>query len=524
MKHRNIPVVCCFTALCFGSLFATGGNFANAYVTEKWYWTVFAGAALAVCGCFMRGRGRLFPAALVVMAALCTVQAGYGLLQYFGVFQGNNGMLMTGSFDNPAGLAACLCVGFPCLYPPVFGRHKRTKQTATVAMGVMLVAIALSGSRAGLMSLTAVGLATLLLPFDAKPSAKSAPKIWKYAAIALLTVIVAIGLYLMKKSSADGRLLIWRCSWDMFCEKPLTGYGAGGFHANYMHFQARYFETHPDSPYAMLADNVSFPFNEYLQLAVNYGLLGIACLIVVIWLIIKSYTRIKERSVYDRSALLCLLAIAVFAFFSYPLAYPFVWIAGLTCAVYIIVRANYRISLPKSAFLAMKIGVAAIGVGVAVIAFGRMRTETEWYAAARMSLKGDTDKALPTYARLHKSLRNNELFLYNYASELNVAGRYDESLVIAAECEQRLADYDLELLIADDYLRLQRYDEAESRYRKAAAMCPVRFMPLYRLVKLYQAAGRDAEARSLAAIILQKKVKVPSPEITAILMEMRGIL
>lgn len=38
-------------------------------------------------------------------------------------------------------------------------------------------------------------------------------------------------------------------------------------------------------------------------------------------------------------------------------------------------------------------------------------------------------------------------------------------------------------------------------------MCPNRFMPLYRLVKLYGQTGRDAEGRQLAGEIIVKPVK-----------------
>lgn len=51
---------------------------------------------------------------LIVIA--CLLQAVYGLLQYIGIFYVSRGFDITGSFDNPAGFAACLSAGFPfCL-------------------------------------------------------------------------------------------------------------------------------------------------------------------------------------------------------------------------------------------------------------------------------------------------------------------------------------------------------------------------------------------------------------------------
>jgi len=55
-------------------------------------------------------------------------------------------------------------------------------------------------------------------------------------------------------------------------------------------------------------------------------------------------------------------------------------------------------------------------------------------------------------------------------------------------------------------------------------MCPVRFMPLYKLVKLYDDANRRDEVFVLARKIIDKDVKVPSPTITTIKQEMRLLI
>jgi len=55
-------------------------------------------------------------------------------------------------------------------------------------------------------------------------------------------------------------------------------------------------------------------------------------------------------------------------------------------------------------------------------------------------------------------------------------------------------------------------------------MCPVRFMPLYELAKLYKATGRREEAIALAKTILDKRVKVPSSTVNAIKNEMRKLI
>ena len=80
------------------------------------------------------------------------------------------------------------------------------------------------------------------------------------------------------------------------------------------------------------------------------------------------------------------------------------------------------------------------------------------------------------------------------------------------------------MLIADNYRELGKYIEAEQHLKTAAAMCPARYMPLYKLVKLYETTGRRDEALSAAHIIINKDVKIHSSTVTAIKNEMRKLI
>ena len=148
--------------------------------------------------------------------------------------------------------------------------------------------------------------------------------------------------------------------------------------------------------------------------------------------------------------------------------------------------------------------------------------EMQWCKVAHRSLAGETERMLPEYQSLHSKLYNNELFLYNYAAELNFSGHYEKSLSIAGECEQLWADYDLQMLMADNYQQLKDYVEAEQYYRKAAAMCPVKFVPLYKLFQLYEITGDEGKAYKIAEVILNKPVKINSPTVRQIKQEVKS--
>jgi tetratricopeptide (TPR) repeat protein len=150
-----------------------------------------------------------------------------------------------------------------------------------------------------------------------------------------------------------------------------------------------------------------------------------------------------------------------------------------------------------------------------------MRAEMQWRSIANKSMLGQTEKMLPQYESLYNQLRKNRLFLYNYAAELTVAGKYSESLKIAFECEKLWADYDLQMLIAENYLQCEQYEQAENHYGKASLMCPVKFTPLYRLYQLSGTTGDLENESVIANKILSKPVKIMSSAIQTIKEEIR---
>ena len=127
----------------------------------------------------------------------------------------------------------------------------------------------------------------------------------KFALLAIVVTCCA-ALYFYKKDSADGRLLIWRISAGMIADNPITGVGVGKFPAEYMKYQALYFEKHPDSKFSELADNISYPYNEFLRILCELGLIGGILVLAVAWVVLKNNRYIP--------ILICWVVLAMFSF------------------------------------------------------------------------------------------------------------------------------------------------------------------------------------------------------------------
>lgn len=386
---------------------------------------------------------------------------------------------------------------------------------------VLFVSIVLSESRAGFLALLFV-LAywlyhTIKIKFLVRVS-----KCIKISITSVLIVAVLVGLYFMKKDSADGRLLIWQITAQMIADQPLSGHGVGGFKKDYMLYQASFLKEHPDNKSAPLADIVRHPFNELLLLMVEHGILGLLFVSLFVFLVVRTYRHTKnDTSLY---AVYSLISLIVFAMFSYPLNYPFIRLTMVLSLALIMQNEKRIIILPNRLTSATKLSSLLVCIILLGASYKLFYGEYEWNKIAKRSLRGETLQVLPDYARLYKTMNKNDLFLYNYGAELNYIGEWEQSNIVLSECALLYNDNDLQLLFADNYQQLHQYRQAEECLLLAYQMIPNRFIPLYRLAKLYELQGKDKQALMLARSILEKPIKINSVEILSIRTEMEQLI
>lgn len=507
-----------------GTLFFSSRCFVDSWIVPKWIFFTL-GISLYI---FIVTINYLFPfdkstrfsqsiwENSIVLAVF--FQALYGIMQYADILPVTTRFPMTGSFDNPAGYTACLSVGFPFILYRT-RRYNGYLQYMFISIAIIVImAIILSGSRAGIISIL------IVLAFWSRKRIYALTRI-KYLVLMIILIISAGGLYYAKKDSADGRLLIWKCSLSMIKDKWFIGHGSGGFQAHYMDYQAQYFRNHPKSSYKQLADTVQSPFCEYLSVGINYGVTGLLIIGYIIYLVIKICGR--NSCVKKEHALSCCLSIATFAFFSYPLMYPFVWIV-LLYSFYILMEENLRcfsLYMSKSILKITVLTVLILSIYAGLQSFNRILSERKWKKVVQLSLLDiNKDDVLDGYERVYLHLKTDRYFLYNYSVVLYKIGLYDKSLSVALQCRKLWADYDLEVLLGKLYELSGSFDNAEECYRQSSFMCPNRFIALYYLVLLLDKENRISEAKLLAKELVDKPVKVQSCVIHQVRRKMKNYL
>lgn len=445
----------------------------------------------------------------IMITLVCFLLAIYGLLQYIGITHFPTQHRVSGNFDNPAGIAACLSAGIFFSFRLIKSSTLKIKFFGYTIFFVILLAVILSNSRAGVISIILVLITYVFFKYWRSINFKR--KILLFFTSATFIIFLSIFLFSVKKESAIGRVLIWKSTMIAISDNPFFGGGAGSFKKNYMLSQAKYFQHNPASKFGVLADNVIHPFNEYLFLTTEYGIVGLTLLAFIIFIALL-YNK-KKLTIYHLS----LSSILLFCFFSYPLRYSIVWVL----LAYNLSQLSHHlpsVSLIKRTYLSVrtaKILIIALCVFLLYSVFVDARFEYKWNKLAKNCISEDKETELLTaYLNLYNNWNGNPLFLYNYGSELNYNKKYNESLFILQQCEKFYNDYDVQLIIADNYFNIDSFYLAEKHYILASQMIPSRFTPLYKLMSIYKQKDETPKMLNIAHEIVNKDVKIPSSTIS----------
>lgn len=281
---------------------------------------------LCLASCYFLFRqlpASLFNGLLYLLPVLAVVQIAHGYNRLTEPWQ--NLSDITGVFGNTGIFGGFVATAFVTALGFLLSSKRNNYFIPWMAGGALLIPLAaqllFSQSRAAWI---AVGAGTLALLFPAIRKQTGCKTVVFVFFLLVFGTLWAAKLYHFKKDSADGRLLIWRVGWNLFWEKPLTGFGPNGFQKTYMLRQGDYLKNHPDSPWTILAGDTSSPFNEWLKTGIEQGVTGLLFLFGIIFAVCLCPASVPlPRAV--------LAAIFTFSCFSYPFSFLQFQVLTLYC-------------------------------------------------------------------------------------------------------------------------------------------------------------------------------------------------
>jgi O-antigen ligase len=475
---------------------------------------------------------RIRPLLLVIVSAT-TVEAIWGFLQLYGVVKSYNGIFsISGSFFNPAPYSCFLACGvLLALYFMLKGRSKAEKLLGIVCAISSLTILPATMSRA---SWIAVLVGSLFLVYGLyffslnKLIQQRKSRIFKWLLATACVILVALflaGVYFIKKDSANGRMLIWRTSTTLVQERPLVGSGFNSFQPLYCGAQASYFTTgNATEEELLLADVPEYAFNEYLQLTVEHGIIGLLLFLFVAYSFFAKQTTAANDGL-EHAVKGSLAAFLVFAFFSYPFS-----VSALAILFVVLAAISASLLPPIKQFSHRWVGLAAVILcfGMTVYAcsqiLSRYTVYCEWQQAQKYYHAGSWKQAEAKYSHLYPKLNFQKHFLFEYALCLSKTGQHEASNEVLRCFLYFGSDPMAYNCMGENYKQLKDYEKAESMYLLAFRTVPNRHYPLYLLMKLYNDNGAAEPAKKMAALLLEKQAKVNSTAIEEMQEEARKIL
>lgn len=309
-----------------------------------------------------------------------------------------------------------------------------------------------------------------------------------------LFVVLGMLLYFVRPDSADGRILIWRVSISMLTDNLpafLFGYGINGFSKYYMPAQARYFSAHPDCSFIPLAGDVFTPYNEFLHVAITFGIIG---LIVVLFVLLSVFYA-REHGSEDIAMKSLLISFVVFSCFSFPLS-------SLPLCVYVLVILVVMRKWVLSRFLNISL---LLIIGCASAAFG-----LESYC------KAEIDESIRSRTSASRSMQPIPDKIYKLSKcfpdvmthlSLEIGPFYP---IIARDAAKIVPSTRTYCMLADWLVSQNQFDEACEIYQKASEMIPLKLAPKLGILQCLLSESETELALEAAEQILSVPVKIRS--------------
>ena len=473
---------------------------------------------------------------LAVVVATGGIEAVSGMRQLHG-FEGSNHSLfkLTGDFYNPGPYSGYLAIVLPvCLWMILRQTKIYLHYLGWIGLLAIIVVLPAGMSRtAWIAAAVSCGWVYWVQRIGWEKTKRYINGNRTLTIVSSILILISIagslaGIYLLKKDSANGRLLLWKITEQAIMEQPWTGTGLGGFPAAYAEAQAEYFTSGKASETEMMvAGCPEYGFNEFLQIGLEQGLVGL--MVFVLLLSYSLFRGVKNRQVGAAGGILALM---VFSLASYPLQLPEFWVVLVVLMG--VADTTVPTDTPPTPSREGKrlLSVAVIG-GMTVCCGWLFWQQKEYYKGYK---KWNTMKMLYNskayeaaadgYEKLVPLMGHKPELLFETAQCLSKTERFAEANRLLERAMKLSADPMIHYMAAKNEQAQGNFLEAEYLLLHAIDILPERIYPYYLLTKLYTEPTFFQKDKFLktADAVLKKEPKVESTAIREMRTEVKNML
>lgn len=400
-----------------------------------------------------------------------------------------------------AALAVCI---FAAVLPLLFSNKKVLVATAFVAA----VALLLPGWRTAAMAAFAIGFLWLYL----------IKRLRWYVPVAALGF--AAVLLILKPSSSSGRWFIVQRTAEMIADKP-SGIGFGQFSVQYGMRQAAYFKQHGTaSKAALLADNVQFALNEYLQVMTEGGIaIGLLFILYTLGLLVWGIRRYgKFGQVWCLAAVTGFAAVSVCNTSFYMLHHWWALLWWVACGLTIVLLHW----VPQRLVLKLITVVLASGlVTLSIKTYKAIRDTHSLALATQLSSAGYRANADSLFKKVGTHNVPDAVYLSAQARHWLLYHNSKAAIACLQQAASCQTHSDICYLLGMAYLQAGDTTNAIAQFETETYMVPKLLVPRKQLADIYRALHDGERERYWLASIVKKPPKVYSAVVMEIVREAR---
>lgn len=302
--------------------------------------------------------------------------------------------------------------------------------------------------------------------------------------------------------SVLGRLYIWIVALSMMVSKPF-GWGAYAFEKHYPEYQSQFTIEHPEIANALNYDIVHSPYNEFLNIGVTIGIVGlIFYLLFVCYVLVTAY---KTKSLLLFPLLTFqIISLSYFPFRVIPLAVIYV----ICCAI--VINTSCKVCKTHIFFSLFKVKVLSLCIIIPVLICFTVNLFSFCYWEKAISQAGKSETYGKSYESFQKSypfLKNNGRFLISFAELKYNMNDNDMALSLMEQADNFFADISFLHNLAILYEQTGEIDKAKRKFEIAVNMSPNNVDIRYAQIQFLLRIGDIDKAGQLALLLREGIVK-----------------
>ena len=487
----------------------------------------------------------LYLSFLFIIIILAGIESLIGLLQNYSIDLTGLAYYykISGTFGAPTLFIAMITQAIPAALAVYYLKDKAFyKNFSLTVLALIILVLPLTHNRASWLA-AAIGTAVFFILkhhqiikkwINHNPIKKAGLFIAPF--IILLSLITA--LYFIRPASADSRLLIWRISYNMFKDNPVTGIGFGNYSHKYMDYQADFFKDEGNvEKYSMIAGNVNHAHNEFIQLLVETGIIGFALFLAIIFYIyyhslslLFSKKLNKEDALILSGALSAVSSILVIAFFGFYFYFPYlsIFFIGYLALISHILRNNkiksHTLLLNKPLRIIFALVSLFLLFQASKTAYAEISSRKIWQEALTLAMYKQPQLAIEKYKTIYTSQKNNGEYLYMFGATYITIDSLKEGLALLEKAGLNYNNPKLYIALGKGYEKYGKYYKAIENYKTAGYMMPHQLFPHYLLAGVYYKRKQYRIALYEARLVLNKPIKIDSPAVHQMRKEMESLI